>query len=106
MGRRVYWACVIVVAMALRQKKTGAWCINKIASTLNIYRRDTVKRWITYFKEIFPYSDQWHRLRGRISSEVKNHELPGGLFNSFLAQLSDPVMALLECLRFLASGQA
>ena len=36
MGRRVYWACAIVVAMALRQKKSGAWCINKIASTLNV----------------------------------------------------------------------
>jgi len=78
MGRRVYWAGVILVVMALRQNRP------KSAGTIELMRmfgmsRKTLFRWIGYFQEIFPSSAQWQRLRGNVHASVKNSDLPGNL---------------------------
>jgi hypothetical protein len=68
--------------------------------------RKTLLRWTAYFEDVFPSSTQWQRLRGRISSEVGNSELPGALLAYFLQHSKSPEKGLIECLHFLAKGSA
>jgi len=61
---------------------------------------------MTYFKDVFPSSAQWQRLRGRISSDVGNEELPGALLDYFLQHSESMEKGLINCLHFLAKGSA
>jgi hypothetical protein len=103
MGRRVYWGCVILVVMTLRQNRPNGSSTSRLMRLFGV-SRNTIKRWITYFRDIFPSSDQWERLRGRISSLVRDSELPGGLVRYFLDHSESAEKALAGCLRFLATG--
>jgi hypothetical protein len=65
--------------------------------------RKTLKRWIEYFRDEFPVSLQWQRLRGRLASTVSNNKLPAQLVHYFLKNFQSPQQALIGCLQFLAS---
>lgn len=103
MGRRVYWGSVILVVMTLRQKRP------KGASTIKLMRmfgisRKTLFRWIAYFRDNFPVSAQWQRLRGRVNPSVRDSELPGGLLEYFIRHVDSAEEGLAQCLHFLATG--
>jgi hypothetical protein len=66
--------------------------------------RNTVVRWIRYFHEVFPQSQQWQRLRGLISAQISNHDLPRGLVEYFLRTQASSSGGLANCLLFLVSG--
>lgn len=105
MGRRVYWAGVILVVMALRQNRP------KSAGTLELMRmfgmsRKTLFRWISHFRETFPSSAQWQNLRGKVHASVRNSELPGDLLRYFIGYANSAKDGLVGCLRFLATGLA
>ena len=102
MGRRVYWGCVVLVVITLRQNRPDAASARKIKERFGISRK-TLKRWIAYFRDEFPVSIQWQGLRGRLVSSVSNNELPAGLINYFLKNFQSPQQALIGCLMFLAS---
>lgn len=104
MGRKVYWGCVILVVMTLRQNRPDGTSARKVKELLGISRK-TLKRWILYFRDEFPISVQWQRLRGRVDSTVRNTALPGDLVNYFLKNVDSPDQGIIACLRFLASGQ-
>jgi hypothetical protein len=103
MGRRVYWGCVILVIMTLRQNRPNGTSTGRLTRLFGV-SRNTIKRWLTYYRDIFPSSAGWQRLRGRISSLVRDNELPGGLVRYFLDHSESPEKALVSCLRFLATG--
>jgi hypothetical protein len=103
MGRRVYWGCVILVAMTLRQNRPEGVSANKLIRLLGVSRK-TLIRWAIYFREIFPFSAQWQRLRGRVSSSVRDSELPGALLRLFLIQSESPERGLTACLYSLATA--
>ena len=65
--------------------------------------RETLKRWMAYFRDEFPVSIQWQRLRGRLAASVSSNELPAGLINYFVKNFQSPQQALIGCLMFLAS---
>jgi hypothetical protein len=102
MGRRVYWGCVILVVMTLKQNRPQGASARKIKELFGISRK-TLKRWIEYFRDQFPASAQWQRLRGRLVSSVSNSELPAALVHYFLENFTSPQQALIGCLKFLAS---
>ena len=102
MGRRVYWGCVVLVVITLKQNRPDAASARKIKERFGISRK-TLKRWIAYFRDEFPASIHWQRLRGRLVSRVSNNELPAGLINYFLKNFQSPQQALIGCLMFLAS---
>ena len=83
MGRRVYWGSVILVIMTLRQNRPNGTSTGKLTRLFGV-SRNTIKRWIVYYRDIFPSSAGWQRLRGRISSSVRDNELPNGLVKYFL----------------------
>jgi len=103
MGRRVYWGCVILVVMTLRQNRPDGTSTGRLMRLFGV-SRNTVKRWIAYYRDIFPSGAGWQRLRGRISSLVRDNELPGGLVKYFLDHSESAEKALVGCLRFLATG--
>jgi len=104
MGRRVYWGCVILVVMTLKQNRPEGASARKIKAMFGISRK-TLKRWMSYFRDEFPVSMQWHRLRGRLAATVSSNQLPAGLINYFVNNFQSPQQALIRCLQFLASEQ-
>ena len=104
MGRRVYWGCVILVVMLLRQKRPRGAKTRKLMQMFNIARK-TLFRWIAYFRDTFPRSGQWQHLRGRISPVVQDNELPTSLVRYFLKHTKSSEEGLIQCLRFLAIGE-
>ena len=102
-GPRVYWGCVILVVMALRQNRPESNSIRRLQRMFSISRQ-TITRWIRYFSEEFPVSEQWKRLRGRLGAEVGNSRLPGDLLICFMARFHPPETALVKCLQFMAGG--
>ncbi len=103
MGRKVYWQVVILVTISDGQNKSSDTSTFKLSSLLGI-PHNTIKRWIDFFRNIFPSSQQWQRLRGLITSTIKNTELPASLINYFLTSKSSALHALVSCLKFLSQG--
>jgi hypothetical protein len=102
MGRRVYWGCVILVVMTLRQGRLRGASIAKM-ERMFLISRQTIKRWIAWFRDEFPRSVQWHRVRGRVICTVSNEELPSALVFHFMNHFPTFEHALVACLRFLAA---
>jgi len=105
MGRRVYWGAVILVVMTLRQNRENSASAGKLERMFGI-SRNTLKSWFQYFREEFPVSERWHRIRGLISATVKNSELPGALFRFFNRSSDNIEKALIRCLQFLSTGKS
>lgn len=105
LGRKVYWGAAIIVVMALRQNRPESASVNKLQKMFDISRK-TICRWIRYFQEVFPSSPRWKRIRGRITSQVNNNQLPGGLFWYFVEHSESREAGLVGCLYFLSTGQA
>ncbi len=103
LGRKVYWGQVVLVVMALRQRRPDGYSARKLRALFGVSWR-TVLRWIGYFREEFPASEQWRRLRGRVSPVVLDGELPTGLLDHFSAWCRSMQEGLAACLRFMASG--
>ncbi|MFH0725921.1 MAG: hypothetical protein V2B19_06160 [Pseudomonadota bacterium] len=103
MGRRVYWGAIILVVMCLRQGRLSGKSICSLERLFDISRQ-TIKRWILYFRDEFPQSPQWKALRGRVVCLVTNTGLPGALLLHFLNHCPSPEQAIVSCLSFFASG--
>lgn len=102
-GRKVYWNAVILIITTLWQQKPKTNSINMLARKFKI-PRNTVVRWIQYFRDIFPRSPQWQRLRGLVSADINNHDLPRGLLEYFFRTRTPCLGTLVSTLCFLASG--
>lgn len=101
-GRKKYWSAVILVVMALRQNKhQRAICIKLMRLFAISYK--TILRWRDWFRDIFPTTRQWIRLRGRVSASIDSSLLPAGLLDYFLHTHESAEAALVGCLAFLAS---
>ena len=101
--RRVYWAPVILLVSALRQKCSSGMSFKKLKAFLGVCR-STVKRWQHYFQELFPESINYRRLSGQLIPPLDAHGLPGALLDRFLETFVKPEAALAVCLRTLAHG--
>lgn len=102
MGRRVYWRCIVLIVTALRQRRPNGISAGKLARMFSIPRK-TLMRWFDYFREHFPGSAAWQKIRGRLGARVIDAELPGSLLSHFIEQSADALSGLVGCLRFLAS---
>ena len=97
-GRRVYWASVLLVVTALRQGRDRGYTVEKLKALFGV-TRPTLTRWFCYFRQIFPFSQSWRRLSGRLMPPVNEQELPGGLIERFMQARGDPELGLMACLR-------
>ena len=102
MGRRIYFGCVILIVMALRQQRPKGASIYKLQRIFDIDYK-TICRWIAYFQKVFPSSVKWRSLQGLVCPNLDDKRLPGSLLTVFLKQMLDPQRALIACLKFLAT---
>jgi len=97
-GRRVYWAAVLLVVTALRQGRDQGYTVERLKNLFGV-TRPTLTRWLSYFREVFPVSQIWLRLSGRLMPPVARHELPRGLIDGFVQTRGDPERGLTACLQ-------
>ena len=102
-GRKVYWGCVILVVMALRQNRPNGQSAVRIQKMLGVSHH-TISRWIRYFRDEFPSSGQWKRLRGKVVGTIKDSQLPSNLLRHFADECRSEEKGMVKCLWFLASG--
>lgn len=101
LGRRVYWGMVILIVMTLRQNRPEGESTIRLLRKFDLTRK-TLFRWLAYYRDIFPQSNQWKRLRGRIGAWVKNDRLPGDLVDHFILHSGNVEQGLVSCLKFIA----
>ena len=102
-GRKVYWAPVVLLSTALRQGQHPVVTLQRLAALCGVWR-STVKRWQRYFRDLFPESTGYLRLRARLLPPIDAAQLPGALLARFYQSGSDPQIALISCLQALALG--
>ncbi len=102
-NRKVYWSVIILVTMTLKQERTEGYSAGKLKKIFGISRH-TLKRWIIYFKQVFPVSSRWKRIRGRIGLIMSSDDLPGGLILFFIQQSGSDEIGLINSVRFLSGG--
>jgi hypothetical protein len=101
-GRRVYFAAVVLVATALRRQRPHEYTLARLQALFEL-SRPTMARWLRYFKEFFPLSDTWRRLRARLMPPVDERQLPAELIARFVASRGHPEPGLIACLAALAA---
>ena len=107
LGRRWHWGAVVLVATTLLQQRTSGWNVDRLMGKLGISAsRTTLVRWLRYFRESFPSSSWWQRLRGRVCAQVGDADLPASLIAHFEQTTGAPARGLVACLRFLALGRS
>ncbi len=99
-GRRVYWGVTIILVTAAAQG-FEKHSIAELCRRFGVSRR-TIGRWVSFFARSFPQSNQWQKLRGRVSAVVQA-PLPRSLLEHFLSRF-EAVEAVRRCLLFLAGG--
>jgi len=104
-GRRVYWGCVVLLAVALRQGRTDRPSVAKLRKMLGVSRQ-TIKRWMTYFREIFATTTWWQRLRGHVPPVVRNDNLPADFLTYVRTQEVDDETALVRVLHLIQTGRS
>lgn len=103
MDRRGHWRCVILAYVCMRQNRVKP--AEELSRMLNVHVR-TLRRWLKYFREIYPVSKEWMSLRGYVSSRVLERDVPCGLLKLFIEESGDEEKGLRRCIEFLVTGRA
>jgi hypothetical protein len=102
-GRRVYWGAVILVVTGLLQQRTEGFCARRIEELFGVPRQ-TLTRWLTWFRDVFPKSELWQSLCGRFMLPVSTDSIPLVVFERLGLSRGDPEAVLVSCLRLLRFG--
>jgi hypothetical protein len=103
MDRRVYLRVTILVVMTLWLHKPPKLKVNQLVAMFGV-TLSTIRRWRRFFREVFPTTPLWSRLRGKVDVAVRNDELPHALVAAFMDRYGDEETALLLCARFLSGS--
>jgi len=103
LGRKVYFAAIVLVVVTMRQRRLGSASAAKLKATFGV-SWETDKRWMTYFAEVFSTTSTWKRIRGLVTSTVRDDDLPAGLLEVLDGAGEDKVGGLTRCLELLATG--
>ena len=103
MDRRVYFRSVILIVLTLMQNYPRKHSKALLMRMFGVNRK-TINRWQGFFRDVFPFSAKWHRIRGAVSSVVKSTDLPGRMVTFFLQHTKSAEEAIINCLRFIATG--
>ena len=96
--RKVYWSIVILVTVVLQQQRTDGYSAGKIIKMVGISRH-TLKRWIHYFKDVFPQTGRWKRIRGRIGVEINMGQNPSAIILFFIKRSGSAEDGLIRSLQ-------
>jgi hypothetical protein len=98
LGRRVYWGAVVVVVTALRQQRDEGYSVRKIVGLFGV-TISTLRRWLAFFRLLFPKTSTWQRVRALLIPPVAAEAIPLGLLERLGLGRDGPEAALLRCLR-------
>jgi len=105
LGRKVYWGAVVLVVVALRQRRRQSFSAARLRALFGV-SWETVGRWMGFFAEVFPFSNRWQRVRGLVPSEVRDEEVPAALLEAFVEARGEERDGVIGCLELLARGKA
>lgn len=91
---------MLLLVTALRQGRDRGYTVEKLKALFGV-TRPTLTRWLSYFREVFPFSQAWRRLSGRLMPPVAEDQLPRGLIERFVQTRGDPERGLTACLQSL-----
>lgn len=102
-NQKVYWGLVILLVTTLGQGRTKGYSAGRLIRLTGI-SRSTLKRWISWFKQVFPFSSQWQKIRGRLGFHIPPGDLPGVVAFYFIKNMGSEETGLIQSLRFLSGG--
>jgi hypothetical protein len=77
LGRRVYVSVAVVLVAAMRQGPSPSR-LHKLKELLGISRQ-TVDRWLAWWRSVFPMTAAWRRASGALVPNIDETELPSSL---------------------------
>jgi hypothetical protein len=92
---------VVFLVTALRQGRTRGYTVERLKALFGVTRQ-TLIRWLGYFRQIFPCTQSWRCLSGKLIPPVDGQQLPASLIERFIRAGGDPEQGLASCLRALA----
>ena len=95
LGRRVYLSLAIVLMSTRRAGSTSTQA--KLSATLVIPAR-TLKRWSTWWAEIFPITPLWQASCARFMPAVATNNLPANLISRFIGSATESMARFLAFL--------
>ena len=98
-GRRVYWGVVMLVVSALRKGRSKGYTARRLQDLVGV-TRPTLRRWLLYFREIFPQTRPWRSICARLLPPVAPGAL-AELIRRFVQARGDPEAGLVACLKAL-----
>ena len=101
--QRVYFGVVMLVVMTLRQKRTDGYSASRLMKIFGLSRH-TLKRWIIYFENIFPFSLRWRKVKGRMGIDMSNDDFPAVVVSYFIKHSVSASVGLIGSLAFLSGG--
>jgi hypothetical protein len=81
LGRKVYFAAVIVLVAAMRQGPTPRR-VHELSKLFDVDSR-TIARWRVFWREQFPQTAFWKAERGQLALRVELSDLPLALLRAF-----------------------
>jgi hypothetical protein len=84
LGRQVFLAAAVVLITAMRQGPTPRG--RRELSRLFQVSPRTLSRWRVWWRDVFPDSAFWRRMRARFLPPILEADLPGGLLDRFQGQ--------------------
>jgi hypothetical protein len=93
----------MLVVTALRQGRDQGYTVERLKGLFGV-TRPTLTRWLNYFRKLFPCSQAWLQMSGRLMPPVAEHELPRGLIDRFVQTRGDPELGLSACLQAIFLG--
>jgi hypothetical protein len=90
----------MLAVMTLRQGRSAGKIAKKFQDLFGM-TRNTVARWIVWYREVFPCSATWRRIRGLVNPEIGNSNLPADFVSHTIAHCPSPEEGLITCLRLL-----
>jgi len=98
LGRRVYVACIVLVAVALQQNSLRT--AQQVETMLGVPMR-TLRRWMTWFRNEYLRTRQWLLRQGFIVTSSAPGRVIGELLDRFMAGATDPHQGLVNFIRFM-----
>ena len=101
LGRRVYFGSVVLLILTARSGDRRRHSARALRRRFGV-SWTTVKRWITYFREVFPGSRQWQSIRGQVGPDVRSDCLPGSLVTVLVQEAACVERGLIRSLMLLS----
>lgn len=105
LGRRVYLGVVVVLATVLAHGLTGKRLRHLQEQISGSLSEKTIKRWRTWWQEVFPGTGFWQRSKALLPFPPKTERLPASLLEQFVGDaLEQRVRSLLHFILPLTSS--